>query len=313
MRSSDIKSILHRDRLCDIAIDSIVQFYTNTKEVYTSNLYSFITNNKLNIIGNIGSDNHPTDIEITDFIRTHINSDIDIILNIDKQKEYVITSGIKTNTYIGYYCAENELGLPFEHLRCLDLSNYLFEFKQIPFTTSLTINGDVANICIEAETSHHADIIDIINQYFNSKSYDYFNINLTTNSSTLNRSGLTDTSLLYGPRIPYGNINYFGTDINSTDKYAIYLSRMLAKHFLINHELNYCLVELTYHSNNDVPIQIGVKGNPDGIHLENGTFFIPINNKTLYYDFKSKIINSLTFDESALINIAKNGITYSII
>ena len=58
MRSSKIKSPSHYDKVCVIAVEAIVQMYTNKNEFYKSNLFSYIYDGTLNILGTLSSNNH---------------------------------------------------------------------------------------------------------------------------------------------------------------------------------------------------------------------------------------------------------------
>jgi hypothetical protein len=97
-------------------------------------------------------------------------------------------------------------------------------------------------------------------------------------------------------------------DIYNNYRYSHLISREISKKYLNENKLNYCLVELTYHSNKELPIQIGIKGNDSGIHLENGTFFIYSDNYDMYRSIKNNVIENINSNKTFLIDIAKWGI-----
>jgi S-adenosylmethionine synthetase len=310
MRSSKIKSPSHYDKVCDIAVEAIVQLYTNKNEFYKSNLLSYIYDGTLNILGTLSSNNHYTDVEILNFIKTHIDIDIDINLNFIKLE--LIENLINTNsdTFLGYCCNENPEGIPFEQLEALTLSKYLYDNFKIPFELEITINGKEINVIIETNYLNKNEISDKV-EYYITKSENYLRNSVFTtdfNKKTIYSSSNNFISNFYGPRSPYGNTNFIGLDIYNNYRYSHLISREISKKYLNENKLNYCLVELTYHSNKELPIQIGIKGNDSGIHLENGTFFIYSNDYNMYSIIKNNVIKNINSNKTSLIDIAKWGI-----
>jgi S-adenosylmethionine synthetase len=310
MRSSKIKSPSHYDKVCDIAVETIVQMYTNKNEFYKSNLFSYIYDGTLNILGTLSSNNHYTDVEILNFIKTHIDIDIDINLNFIKLE--LIENLINTNsdTFLGYCCNENPEGIPFEQLEAVTLSKYLYDNFKIPFELEITINGKEINVIIETNYLDKNEISDKV-EYYITKSENYLKKTVFTTDftkKTIHSSSNNFISNFYGPRSPYGNTNFIGLDIYNNYRYSHLISREISKKYLNENKLNYCLVELTYHSNKELPIQIGIKGNDSGIHLENGTFFIYSDNYDMYRSIKNNVIENINSNKTFLIDIAKWGI-----
>lgn len=311
MRSSKIKSPSHYDKVCDIAVEAIVQMYTNKNEFYKSNLFSYIYDGTLTILGTVSSNNHYTDDEILNFIKTHI--DIDIVITLNFIKLELSENLIHTNndTFLGYCCNENPQGIPFEQLEALTLSKYLYKTFKIPFELEITINGKEINVIIETNYLNKNDITDIVEQYI-TKSENYLRKTIITtdfNKKTIHNSSNNFISNFYGPRSPYGNTNFVGLDIYNNYRYSHLISREISKKYLNEKQLNYCLVELTYHSNKELPIQMGIKGNDSGIHLENGTFFHYSNDYNMYSYLKKNVIEYISSNKTSLIDIANWGIS----
>lgn len=310
MRSSKIKSPSHYDKVCDIAVEAIVQMYTNKNEFYKSNLFSYIYDGTLTILGTLNSNNHYTNDEILNFIKTHI--DIDININFNFVKLELGENLIHTNndTFLGYCCNENPQGIPFEQLEALTLSKYLYKTFKIPFELEITINGKEINVMIETNYLNKNEITNRVEHYI-TKTKNYLRKTVFTtdfNKKTIHNSSNNFISNFYGPRSPYGNINFVGLDIYNNYRYSHLISREISKKYLNEKELNYCLVELTYNSNKELPIQIGIKGNNTGINLENGTFFIYTDNYDMYNSIKNNVIEDISLNKTFLIDIAKWGI-----
>jgi S-adenosylmethionine synthetase len=273
-------------------------------------LFSYIYDGTLNILGTLSSNNHYTDVEILNFIKTYI--DIDIIINLNFIKLELSENLINTNsdTFLGYCCNENPQGIPFEQLEALNLSKYLYDNFKIPFELEITINGDEINLIIETNYLNKNEITDKL-EYYITKSKKYLRNSVFTtdfNKKTIYSSSNNFISNFYGPRSPYGNTNFIGLDIYNNYRYSHLISREISKKYLNENKLNYCLVELTYHSNKELPIQIGIKGNDSGIHLENGTFFIYSNDYNMYSIIKNNVIKNINSNKTSLIDIAKWGI-----
>lgn len=312
MRSSKIKSPLHYDKICDIAVEAIVQMYTNQNQFYKSNLFSYIYNGSLNILGTVSSNNHYTDDEILNFIKTHIEIDININLNFSKIELSEKLTNINSDTFLGYCCNENPQGLPFEQLEALTLSKYVYDIFKIPFELEITINGKEINVLIETNYLNKKEITNKV-EYYIKKSNRYLRKSVLTTDftkRTIYNSSNNFISNFYGPRSPYGNTNFIGFDVYNNYRYSHLVSRQISKKILSENKLNYCLVELTYHSDKELPIQIGIKGNDTGIHLENGTFFIYSNDYDMYNTIKSNVIQNINSTKTSLIDMAKWGITY---
>jgi S-adenosylmethionine synthetase len=310
MRSSKILSPSHLNKICDIVVESIIQLYNNSKEPYKSNLFSYIIDDKLTVVGEIYSKNHFTNIEILNYIVRNIDIHIDIDLMFKKSSLTDLVLNINTDTFLGYYCDENENGIPFEQMEALNVSKYLYEILKLPFVLEVTINGKFIDVLIEINFENTEYISNLLNAYFsNSENYDTHRVTVVElDKKILYRSGYSFISNSYGPRVPYGNTNFIGLDINNNYRYSHLVSREIAKKFLKQNNLRYCLVELTYHSNNELPIQIGVKGNAEGIYIEHGTFFQYLSDYNMYMDIKNKVIKNITDNSTLLVDMAKWGL-----
>lgn len=312
MRSSKILSPSHYNKICDIVVESIIQLYTNKNDLYKSNIFSYIINDRVTVVGEIHSNTHFTSVEILNYVKQQINIDIDIDLFFKKNKLENYILDINSDTFLGYYCNENEYGIPFEQLEALKLSKFLYAFLKLPFVLEVTINGNQIEILIEINYNDVNYIKDKVTKYFDvSNLYEIKIIKVVElDKKILYKSGHSFISNFYGPRVPYGNTNFVGFDLGNNYRYSHLVSREIAKSILKEENLNYCLVELTYHSGDELPIQIGVKGNSGGIYLENGTFFRYIESDEMYSYLKNNIIEDIKSIPTLLVDMAKWGILY---
>lgn len=307
MRTSYFISPKHKSKVCSIAAESVVQLYTNTNELYYSNINAYIIGNKIHLYGHINSDNHFSEDEIEHFIKTQIETDLDINLCL-KYDNLTNELDIKNAIFLGYSNNENPQGIPFEHLEAIKLCKLLYDTINAELLLQITINGIEVKIIIETDYENHNDIRDIIkNYYLNTRNWcSIVQINKIKNNE-LYKSDNSFISNTYGPRVPYSNTQFCGLSIYSNLKYGHLVSKDVSDFYLKNRKLNYSLIELTYESDNEIPIQKAIKGNNSGIHIEHGTFFendIPNN---IILSSKKSVINYLKETPNCLIDMARWG------
>jgi hypothetical protein len=113
MRSAFFVTPKYYSKVCDVAAESVVQLYTNTNELYYSDVFSYITNNTLYVNGWVNSNTHFSYDEIKNFISNNIDVEIPIVLSIQQTELLtdIITMG--SGTFLGYSTNENIQGIPF--------------------------------------------------------------------------------------------------------------------------------------------------------------------------------------------------------
>ena len=97
------------------------------------------------------------------------------------------------------------------------------------------------------------------------------------------------------------------TNINRNYKWAHLVVKEIADRYIVNNNLNYSLIELTYSSEVEIPTQFAIKGNKGGIYIENGTFFEYIADYGKINNTKNKIITKIKENPIGLIEMAKWG------
>lgn len=312
MRSSYFYTPNHPNKICDLVVESIVQLYFNTKEIFYSKLFSYYNERKLHILGPIYSDFHFSIDEIKNYIYSKLVIECELVFLIEqKDLSSKNFNKIQSGVFLGYSNNENFFRLPFEHIECIKLSKFLYENTNSIFENQITINGAQIDLNIKTDYKNYDDIYNLIIQYLKTKEPGLYlknNIYIEKIEKELNyQSDKIFISNAYGPRIPYSKTNFIGLDLYSNSKITHLIGRELANSFILKYDLRYCLVEITYLENVETPVQFALKGNTTGIHLENGTFLEPYLNPALINEAKDKVVKSLYESEDSILNLTKWG------
>jgi hypothetical protein len=308
MRSAHFISPKHYSKVCDIAAEAVVQLYTNTNELYYSDIFSHIIDNTLYVMGYVTSNNHISDEDIQRFITECIDIDIDVKLSIKKEELSNELIRIGNGTFLGYSNNENITGIPFEYLHTKAITKLIYDSINQAVKVQITINGIEVKMVVETNYENHLDITDLINEYLKNNQFFCKNIKIVNiNTDTIYKSGECFISNTYGPRVPYSNTKFIGLDINTNLKYAHLVAKHIADEYIVKRNLNYSLLELTYENNNVEPIQFGIKGNKGGIHIENGTFFENSMDYQRLINTHDLIIKKIKSNPTSLIEMAKWG------
>lgn len=306
MRSSYFISPKHYSKVCDIAAEAVVQLYTNTNELYYSDVFSHIINNKLHVMGWVSSNAHFSLDEIKNFILECIEIDIEVILSLEQVPIISNMIDIDSGTFLGYSTNENPQGIPFEHLEVKNLTKFIYDSIDEAVKVGITINGKQIDVMIETNYDDKS-IIDLVNLYLSNKGYLRTSVNVSKINNIIYKSGENFILNAYGPRAPYGNTKFVGLDVYRNSKYSHLVSKEVAGKILIKQNLNYSLVELTYSLGNETPIQYGIKGNEGGIHIEHGTFFDYGENFNELITIKNNIIEKIKSNPKSLVELSKWG------
>lgn len=306
MRTAKFLSPLHPSKVCDIVLESISTLYNTSGEIYHSDIFANITNHIITVSGTIVAHNHFTDDEIISHVKLNLDNDVSINLNISKlQPQLELQPRVFSGTFLGYANSENEFNLPFEYVTAKELTKLIFLQYKIPISVQVNINGITNKIYLEHNSDNNQEIDEIVHDYISGTDVTIIHDNLD-----LNRPFGSDNYTiqnLYGPRTPYGDVNFVGKEIITNKRLAHIISRKLALNVLKKHRLAYCMVELSYAHNNSIPFQIGIKGNETGIFLENGTFFIHASPAD-YSTIETSIINDMNMGALDIIEMARWGI-----
>jgi len=308
MRSAFFITPKYYSKVCDTASESVVQLYTNTNELYYSDVFSYIMNNTLYVCGWVSCNNHFSYDEIKNFISNNIDVELPIVLSIE-QKEIpndIVTFG--SGTFLGYSTNENVFGLPFEQLEVKKLTKFIYDSIGEAMRVQITINGQSIQVSVECDYDNKTDLEDLIEDFLKNKGYMQKVINIKSiNKNMLYKSNDNFISNTYGPRSPYGNTQFIGIDINRNYKWAHLVVKEIADRYIVNNNLNYSLIELTYSSETETPTQFVIKGNKGGIHIENGTFLEYLSDYGRVNTTKNTILDKIKQNPNGLIEMAKWG------
>jgi S-adenosylmethionine synthetase len=308
MRSAFFVTPKHYSKVCDVAAESVVQLYTNTNELYYSDVFSYIVNNTLYVCGWVSSNIHFSYDEIKYFISNNIDVELPIVLSIE-QKELIndiITIG--SGTFLGYSTNENVVGLPFEQVEVKKLTKFIYDRFGEAMRVQITINGQQIDVCIECDYDNKGELEDVIVDFLKNKGYMQKIIKVKNiNKNIVYKSGDNFISNTYGPRSPYSNTQFIGIDVNRNYKWAHLVTKEIADRYIVNNNLNYSLIELTYSAETEKPIQFAIKGNKGGIHIENGTFFEYLSDYGRVNTTKNTILDKIKQNPIGLIEMAKWG------
>jgi len=308
MRSAFFVTPKHYSKICDVAAESIVQLYTNTNELYYSDVFSYIVNNTLYVCGWVSSNIHFSYDEIKDFISNNIDVELPIVLSIEQKELINDIVAIGSGTFLGYSTNENVVGLPFEQVEVKKLTKFIYDRFGEAMRVQITINGQQIEVCIECDYDNKTELEDLIVDFLKNKGYMQKIIKIKNiNKNIVYKSGDNFVSNTYGPRSPYGNTQFIGIDINRNYKWAHLVTKEIADRYIVNNNLNYSLIELTYSAETEKPTQFAIKGNKGGIYVENGTFFEYLSDYGRVNTTKNTILDKIKQNPIGLIEMAKWG------
>ncbi len=307
MRSAFFVTPKYHSKICDIAAESVVQLYTNTNELYYSDIFSYIINNVLYVSGWVSSYNHFSYNEIKDFISNNIDTELPIVLSIEQKELMCDITTIGSGTFLGYSNNENIERLPFEQVEVKKLTQFIYKKFEKEMRVQITINGQQIDVCLQCDYNTN-ELEDVVLEYLKDKGYmkKYITIK-NINKNTIYKSGDNFISNTYGPRSPYGSTQFTGIDVNRNYKWAHLVVKEIADRYIVNNNLNYSLIELTYSAETEKPTQFAIKGNNTGINIENGTFFEYIADYGKVSNTKNLILNKIKQNPIGLIEMAKWG------
>jgi S-adenosylmethionine synthetase len=315
MRTSYFYSPTHPSKVCDIAVETIIDTYYKKGISFHSDIFGLIQDGSINLYGNIKTTDIISDEELIPIIQSHIGTDYPIVNNIkiskvDEPLEERTFSGV----YLGYACFENASLLPFEHDECRNLTKIIYDKLNIPIRVQIHINGEAAVVSLEHNYENKEELNTIVKEFFdrenieNAVQYNEPEIHHSEiRTDVVYKSNDSIVSSFYGPRAWYGETDYIGSDMLSNKRLAHLMCREYSIQYLKENALSYCGVEISYTDNNPRPINFGIKGNSEGIHLENGTFFEYGDVDNNYFWVKKIILEKLQKNELNIIDIAKWG------
>jgi S-adenosylmethionine synthetase len=315
MRTSYFYSPTHPSKICDIVVETIIDSYFKKEISFYSDIFGLIQDGSIHLYGNLTTTEIMNDDELIPIIQSHIGTNYPIVNNIKINKvDTPLEERTFSGVYLGYSCFENSSYLPFEHDECRNLTKLIYDKLNIPIRVQIHINGQAAVVSLEHNYESKEELDAIVNEFFdreneeNSVKYNEPEIyHSKIRTDVIYKSNDSIVSSFYGPRAWYGETDYIGSDMLSNKRISHLICREYALEYLKERSLSYCAVEISYTDNEPRPINFGIKGNSEGIHLENGTFFEYGDVNDNYYWTKKIVKEKLQKNQFNIIEIAKWG------
>lgn len=314
MKTSYFYSPKHPSKICDIAIESVVNCYYREDIQFYSDIFSIIKNDTLILEGVIKASSPVSDSTLIPYIKNNIGDDYSIINNIVvEESDEEFTERTFSGIYLGYSCLEVDEMIPFEHKEARELTRTIYEKLEIPLKTQIHVNGQRLVVSLEHNYENKSEIDLIVDEFFsredsNQNQYNKADIHHSEiRKNIIYKSGNSIIPSFYGPRAWYGETDFVGYDFLSNKRICHLIVRDIANDYSQRKVLNYCAVEIDFTDNNPVPIHFGIKGNTTGIHLENGTFFDFGDIDKVYPMYKERVLNKIKTGEIDIVEIAKWG------
>lgn len=315
MRTAEFVSPKHADKLCDIISDTILDNLITQDPFTKCSIETIGYNDSVYVNGKIVSNASITDQEIKDIV-----NDISGISNttINLKFEETINS-YNQGISIGYASSETSTMMPFEYEIARKLNKFIYQYYPSDGIVQVTINGTHIKIVCSFQNSTTAHLSQLIDDFINNRINELSSINFQMVDKIINPTGETNIggfktnvgvsgkkSVMdsYGPRIPCGGKSFSGKDYYNTDRIGAYMARKIAVDTLKEYNVRYAMVELSYGSDLDTPIQAAIKGNEHGINTETGLFFKVVSGYDLSPD---GIINFLNLKNQNYSEISKWG------
>ena len=315
MKTSHFYSPKHPSKVCDIRIETFLDYYRKQDIDFYSDIFCFIKNNTIHIEGFMDVSSPIADVELIEEIQKEIGTDYSIINNVvTEEYEGDFVERTFGGIYLGYACVEVDEFIPFEHQEARGLTKRIYDLLDIPIKVQVHVNGNRLAISVEHNHENIEELETIIKEFFvreDTGAHNVYNEPEIYHSPIRNdvvyKSNDSIVSSFYGPRAWYGETDYIGSDFLSNKRLGHLIAREIANEYTRERTLSYCAVELDFTDGNETPIHFGIKGNTSGIHLENGTFFEFGDIDEGYPIYKQRVLDKIKSGELNIVEIAKWG------
>jgi S-adenosylmethionine synthetase len=182
---------------------------------------------------------------------------------------------------VGYACNENEEMIPQEFYLARSLCKFIYEKYQEDGKTQITINNnkEIVDIVVSFNNATTKDLNDLVLSWLTTQSH-LDNVKIHINpagdwsiGSFDADTGLTGRKIVcdaYGSNVPVGGGAFSGKDPSKVDRSAAYAARNIAKKFVKDLDLDYCLVKIAYSIGLDYPLMVEIEGkDKDGKVIDN--------------------------------------------
>lgn len=295
MRTAEFVSPKHPDKMCDRISDTLLDKFLEQDPNSRCAIETMGGHGKVWITGEVTSEGNVSNDEIIEIVRD-ISGVEDVTIHLSKQSPE-IAQGVDTGgagdqgIMIGFACKETPTFMPFEYELARQLNKFIFQYYPFDGKTQVTINGDDVTAVASFQNAKKQHLEELVDTFFQTQASVIYNQQFNVVAKFCNPAGdwniggfdadagLTGRKLAvdsYGPRIPIGGGAFSGKDATKVDRSAAYMARKIAVDSLDKFGLKYSIVELSYAIGHNQPVQAKIKGNTNGINVENGTIVLDV-------------------------------------
>jgi S-adenosylmethionine synthetase len=267
IRTAEVVSPSHPDKLCDRVSDALVDAYLQADPDSRCAIETAGGHGKIYITGEVTSKYKMTDSSIKEIV-SNITNVRDILINIVEQSPE-IAQGVNTGgagdqgIMIGYACNENEDKVPQEYYLARKLNRLIYEKYSFDGKTQVTIEGKKVRAVASFQNAPKEDLEKITKAFFKKENYTIESLHCNPAGDWKQGgfdadAGVTGRKLAvdnYGPRVPIGGGAFSGKDATKVDRSAAYMARRIAVDYLDKFKADEVQVTLAYAIGYDQPLQ----------------------------------------------------------
>jgi len=267
IRTAEVVSPSHPDKLCDRVSDALVDAYLEADPNSRCAIETAGGHGKVFITGEVTSLYKQTEESIKTIAR-NITGVEDVTINIVEQSPE-IAQGVDTGgagdqgIMIGYACNDNDEFVPQEYYLARKLNRLMYEKYPFDGKTQVTINGKKVRVVASFQNAPKENLEKIAKGFFKKEKYtiealhcnpagDWKQGGFEADAGVTGRKLAVDN---YGPRVPIGGGAFSGKDATKVDRSAAYMARRVAVDYLEKYKAKEVQVTLAYAIGYNQPLQ----------------------------------------------------------
>jgi len=323
MRTAEFVTPKHPDKMCDIISDTILDKFIEKDANARCTIQTMGGHGKVWITGEVGTTISISDDEIKDVVKD-VSGVEDVTVHLIKVPEQFSNLASDQGIAIGYANTETPTRMPFEYELARGLARYIYNLYPVDGKVQVTVNGTCTRVVSSFQNTNTKDLEELIHTFFEQNSERLVGQKLTVMDTYCNPLGIwnvggfdSDIGITggqavldnYGPRIPIGCGLFSGKDGSKIDRSAAYMARKIAIDAVKKYRLMYALVELSYATGQEQPVQARIKGNDKGINVETGIKLYEVKNYDLSISGMVQVLklNKPNFKQTSLWGHFGNG------
>lgn len=284
MRTAEFVTPKHPDKMCDIISDTILDRFIEKDANARCKIQTVGGYGKVWITGEVGTTVSISDDEIKSVVK-EVSGVEEVTIHLRKVPEQYSNVATDQGIAIGYATTETPTSVPMEYELARSLTKYIYDIYPVDGKVQVTVNGTGVKVVSSFQNTNAKDLEELAHVFFKQNSERLVNQKLSVVETYCNPlgnwsvggfdsdAGITGGQVVldnYGPRIPIGCGLFSGKDGSKIDRSAAYMARKIAIDAIKKYRLMYALVELSYATGQEQPVQARIKGNDKGINVETG-------------------------------------------